>query len=70
MTLPQPYVPSHPRSTNWVFSLTSERMVRQDLVEHEGKTFLIWNWGCQLASEALVIGVSPMPLDAFLAAWF
>ena len=45
-------------------------MVRQDIVEHEGKTFLIWNWGCQLASEALVIGVSPMPLDAFLAAWF
>ena len=26
-----------------------------DLVEYEGKTFLIWNWGCQLATEAVVI---------------
>jgi hypothetical protein len=41
-----------------------------DLCEFEGKTFLIWNWGCQLASEAVVIGVSPLPLAEFLAGWF
>ena len=41
-----------------------------DLVEYEGKTFLIWNWGCQLATEAVVIGISPLPLGDFLAGWF
>lgn len=41
-----------------------------DLVEWKGKTLLIWNWGCQEASEAIVVGLSPLPLAEFLAGWF
>ena len=41
-----------------------------DLVEYEGQTFLAWIWGCQEAAEALAIGLSPLPLERFLAGWF
>ena len=41
-----------------------------DLVEWRGMTLLIWNWGCQQATEAVAIGTSPMPLRRFLKGWF
>ena len=31
---------------------------------------MIFNWGCQHATEALALAISDMPLDSFLQAWF
>ena len=41
-----------------------------DLCEWKGQTLMIFNWGCQHKTEALALALSPMPLDAFLQAWF
>jgi hypothetical protein len=41
-----------------------------DLCELDGKTWLFWNWGHQSHYGGLVLGVSPLPLKNFLAAWF
>eukprot|EP01043_Picozoa_sp_COSAG02_P063022 COSAG02_NODE_8830_length_2429_cov_1.829614_2_plen_539_part_00 len=41
-----------------------------DLCEWNQTTILVFNWGCQHATEALGLAVSPMPLDEFLQSWF
>ena len=41
-----------------------------DLCELDGQTWLFWTWGHQSQNGGLVLGLSPMPLAEFLAAWF
>ena len=41
-----------------------------DLCEWNQTTVMVFNWGCQHATEALGLAVSPMPLDQFLQSWF
>lgn len=41
-----------------------------DLCEWRNQTIMVFNWGCQHTTEAIALAVSPMPLDAFLQAWF
>ena len=41
-----------------------------DLCELDGKTYLFWTWGHQSHFGGLVLGVSPMPLAQFLAAFY
>lgn len=60
---------SDPRIANWTQweDCNSSDM---DLVEINGTTLVVYNWGCQHTTEALALAVSPMPLDAFLNGWF
>ena len=41
-----------------------------DLCEWNKTTVMVFNWGCQHATEALALAVSSMPLDDFLQSWF
>ena len=60
---------SDPRIANWTQweDCNSSDM---DLVEINGTTLMVYNWGCQHTTEALALAVSPMPLDVFLKGWF
>ena len=41
-----------------------------DLCEWYNATIMVFNWGCQHHTEALAVAMSPVPLEAFLQAWF